>query len=68
MDATWLMLSMLFGAIGTGYIIFARNAGRLLPAIAGVGLLVLPYFFESPWTMTLVCGALTVAPWVWREF
>ncbi len=67
MDMTWLMLSMLFGALGTGYIIFARNAGRLLPALSGIGLLVLPYFFASTWVMTLVCLAVSAVPFVWRE-
>ncbi len=67
MDVTWLMLSMLFGAMGTGYIIYSRNAGRLLPAISGVGLLILPYFFASSWMMTLVCTVLTALPFFVRD-
>jgi len=67
MDVTWLMLSMLFGALGTGYIIYAKNVGRFLPAIAGVGLLVLPYLLESAWVMTLVCTVIACVPWFFRD-
>jgi len=67
MTATYLMLSMLFGTFGFGFIIYAKKAGKLLPAIAGGALMVIPYFIGNVAVMTVVCVALTALPFVFRE-
>ena len=58
MDATTLMLSMLFGALGMGYLVFAKKAGRIAPALAGAGLMIVPYFISSILLMVIACLAL----------
>jgi hypothetical protein len=67
MDATTLMLSMLFSAIGVGFVVYARKAGVFVPAVAGLGLMVLPYFFSSALLMSVVCVVLIVLPFVFRD-
>jgi hypothetical protein len=67
MDTTNLLLSLLFGTIGFGYIMFARKAGLMIPAAAGVVLTVIPYFFASNWMMTFVCLLVMVSPFVVRD-
>jgi len=67
MDATTLMLSMLFSTIGVGFVIYARKAGVFIPAIIGLGLMVLPYFFSSALLMSIVCVVLIVVPFVFRD-
>ena len=67
MTATYLMLSMLFGTVGFGFVIYAKNAGKILPAIAGVALMVLPYFISNIAVMSIVCVTLTALPFVFRE-
>jgi hypothetical protein len=67
MTATYLMLSMLFGTFGLGFVIYAKKAGKLVPAIAGAALMVIPYFISNVAVMAIVCGALTVLPFVFRE-
>ena len=62
MTAAYLMLSMLFGTIGFGFVIYAKNAGKILPAIAGIVLMVLPYFIPNVALMSVVCIGLTGAP------
>ena len=67
MDSTTLLLGLLFGSLGTGYILYARNAGKILPAAAGAMLLVLPYVLTTTWLMSLICTAAAIVPWIWRD-
>ncbi|HWE02122.1 MAG TPA: hypothetical protein VG326_06890 [Tepidisphaeraceae bacterium] len=67
MTATYLMLSMLFGTFGFGFVMYAKNAGKLLPAIAGAALMVLPYCISNIAAMTIVCVGLTAIPFIFRE-
>jgi len=67
MDATSLMLSMLFGTLGLGYLMFARKAGRFVPAIAGVALMGVPYFISSNLVLVIVCLGLAAVPFILRD-
>ena len=67
MDSTTLLLSMLFGSIGVGYVMYAKNAAKWVPAAAGVGLLVLPYLISSVAALVIVCLLLMALPFVIRE-
>lgn len=67
MTASYLMLSMLFGTFGLGFVIYAKKAGKLLPAIAGAALMVVPYFLTNIALMVIVCAALTAFPFIFRE-
>jgi len=67
MDVTSLMLSMLFGTVGMGFLMYAKKAGQLVPALAGLGLMICPYFIPSVLAMVLVCVALMAVPFVLRE-
>jgi hypothetical protein len=67
MDATSLMLSMVFGTVGLGYLMFAKKAGRFVPAIAGVALMVVPYLISSNLVMVIVCLGLASVPFVLRD-
>jgi len=67
MDVTSLLLSMFFGTLGLGYLLFAKNAGRLVPAIAGVALMVVPYFISSVLVMVIACLGLAAVPFILRD-
>jgi hypothetical protein len=68
MDATSLILSMLFGTFGFGFVMYARNAGKLVPAIAGAALMFVPYFIPNVYLLVIVCLVLTALPFVFRDF
>ena len=63
-----LFISLIFGAIGMGYMAYAKSqrSGRAL--IAGLGLCIFPYFITNVWLMILVGAALAAAPFVLPEF
>lgn len=66
MDPTTLMLSLLLGIVGFGFLLYARNAGRLLPAAAGVALVVCPYLISNVIYLLVVCAVLIAAPFIVR--
>jgi hypothetical protein len=67
MDATSLMLSMLFSTFGLGFVVYARKAGKMVPAIAGAILMVVPYFIANNVLLTVICLGLTALPFIFRD-
>lgn len=67
MTATYLMLSMLFGTFGVGFVMYAKNAGKLVPGLVGGALMIVPYFISNIALMLIVCGILTLMPFVFRD-
>jgi len=67
MDPNYLMLSLLFGAVGTGLFMFGKKAQKMPHLIAGVALMTCPYFITNLIAMSVVCVALMVAPFVMPE-
>ena len=67
MDENVLIVSVLFGLVGTGMFMYGKKAGRMVPLGAGIGLMVIPYFIPNVIALLLVCAALTAAPLVVKE-
>lgn len=67
MDTTNIMLSLLFGTCGMGFITYGKKAGRLVPMGVGLTLMVCPYFITSSLVMMIVCGGLMSVPLVVKE-
>jgi len=68
LDSTNLLLSLLFGSIGMGMVMYSRKAGKLAPAAAGVMLMVFPYFIGSVALMVVIGLMLTAVPFIFRDF
>jgi hypothetical protein len=64
---TALLLALVFGSIGLGFVMYAKKAGEFLPAIIGTALMVVPYFFRSAWLLLIVCSVLTALPFILRD-
>lgn len=64
MSTSSLLLSMLFGAIGTGYFIYGKRQESFVALFAGIGLFVFPMFVSNVWITLLVGTALCAAPFV----
>ena len=45
---------------------YGKKAGRLVPLLAGVALVVVPYFVPNLIAMTIVCTLLCAVPWFLR--
>ncbi len=61
-DGTSMFMTMIWGAIGTGYFIFGKKQSRFTFLLCGVGLMVFP-FFVSDFMVSMILGlAMTLAP------
>ena len=66
-DVTSLMLSVFFGALGAGYVVYGRKQHALPPFLCGVALIVFPYLVTGGLMTLLVGAAIAVVPYFWRN-
>ena len=66
MDMNSLLLSLLFGAVGMGFLTYGKKMAAAVPMLAGVALIVVPYFISNLIILGLVGIALTAVPFVVR--
>jgi hypothetical protein len=66
MDTASLVWGMLFGAIGSGYLIYGHRQKHIVALASGLALIVFPYFVSNSWLMLLVGGALMALPFKFR--
>ena len=57
-----LFLSVLFGSIGVGYLIYGKKQQKLVPLVVGLALMVFPYFVSSNLVLIVVGVLLTIVP------
>ena len=62
-----LMFELLFGLAGMGFCMYGKSAGRLVPLLAGAGLMVFPYFLSNLIALIVVGLLLSAVPFVLRE-
>lgn len=66
MDAWTIFLGLTFGSIGFGFFIYGRKQSRVVPLVAGLCLMVFPYFVDNL-VLTLIIGVvLMVVPFLFR--
>lgn len=66
-DVTSLMLSVFFGALGAGYVVYGRKQRALPPFLSGVALIVFPYLVTGGLMTLLVGAAIAAVPYFWRN-
>jgi len=66
-DAGGFLLSMIFGVIGMGYMMYGKRTTRIVPLAAGMMLCVFPYFITNFYAMVVVGVALSVGPFFYRD-
>jgi hypothetical protein len=67
MDATSLMLGIVFGSVGLGFFMYGKKVGLIVPIGVGIVLMVVPYFIPNVLLLVLVCGVLMALPFVFRD-
>jgi len=66
MEFNNLMASFLFGMIGLGMFMYGKRAGQMVPLLAGVLLMVVPYFVPNLMALVAICTILVAVPVVLR--
>jgi len=60
-------MSMIFGVIGMGYMMYGKRTSRIVPLAAGMLLCVFPYVVTNLYAMIAVGVALSVGPFFYTE-
>ena len=68
MDASWLLLSMLYSTVGLGMFMYGKKTVSMVPLIAGVLLMIVPFFVGSLLWMSVACIALMASPFLLTSF
>ena len=66
MDTGSLMWGMIFGSIGLGYFVYGKKQKSVVPMLAGVGLMLFPYFISNTILLVIVGVMLSVIPYFIR--
>ena len=66
-DVTLIYWGMLFGAIGLGFLTYARRQRDGLSLMTGFALCVVPYFIANPYILAAVGSALVAFPFLARR-
>ena len=64
METGPLFLSLFIGAIGSGLFIYGKKQSRMPQLLAGIALVVYPYFVPNLWLMSGIALALLSGLWV----
>ena len=64
MEMTNLLISMLFGSIGLGFVMYGKKASQMIPMGVGAALMVCPYLIPNLVAMSVVCCIITAVPFV----
>jgi hypothetical protein len=67
MSAGYLFVSLIAGALGTGYFVYGRRQGEGVPMLAGAGLCILPFFVGNLLLLVVLSAALLAAPFLLRS-
>jgi hypothetical protein len=62
MDSWGILLSVLLGAIGVGYIVYGRKQMHGMALISGILLCIFPYFITNIWLTLLIAALLMALP------
>ncbi len=66
MNTAQLWWGLLFGAIGTGYIVYARRQRAAVALVSGLLLVVVPYAISNAFALVVAGVVLCALPFVLR--
>lgn len=66
MNATQLLLGVIFSSIGLGYFIHGKKQRMTVPLVCGLGLMFFTYFIDSTTMISVIGIILSIAPYFVR--
>ena len=64
LDPAWLFLSLIPSGIGMALLAYGKKMARVPQAIAGIALLVYPYFASTTTSLVVIGAMIGVALWL----
>ncbi|MCB1666253.1 MAG: amino acid transport protein [Pseudomonadales bacterium] len=62
MDSSYLLWTVLFSSVGMGYFVYGKKQQHKSALLAGIGLMIYPYFVSSVLPLVLIGLVLMIAP------
>lgn len=66
MNTASLLWGLFFGSFGFAYLMYGKKQSALVPAVAGVLLMVFPYFVDNTYLLAGIGAVLMALPFVVR--
>ena len=63
MTTSSLLFSLLFGTIGLGFFIYGKKQQRFAALLAGLALMIYPYFISNTYALVVIGLGLMAAPY-----
>jgi hypothetical protein len=67
MEGSTILIGIIAGSIGMGYMVYGKKQSKLVAFMAGLGLCGCPYVVDSLAIVISMCVLLIVAPFVFRS-
>lgn len=67
MNESGLLWGVLFSSIGLGFFIYGRRQGKTVPLLAGIALMVFPYFMPNTTALVVVGATFVAVPYFLRR-
>ena len=58
--------SMIFGSIGLGFFVYGKKQKAVIPLLAGIALILFPYFISNTYILVSVGFAISATPIVFK--
>ena len=62
-----IVWDVLFGLVGTGYLVYGKKQQAVVPLLCGFALMVFPYFVSSTVLLVIIGVMLMAVPFLYRE-
>jgi hypothetical protein len=66
MNATQLLLSVIFSSIGLGYFLYGKKQKMTVPLVCGLALMLFTYFIDSTAMISIIGIILSILPYFLR--
>lgn len=66
MTTSLLIWGLLFGSVGSGFLVYGKRQKAVVPLICGLALVVVPYFISNVWLLVAAGAALVAVPYFFR--
>lgn len=66
MNQAVLLWGLLFGSIGIGFLVYAKQQKAVVPLVVGLALSIYPFFISNVYALVLIGLALTAVPYFIR--
>lgn len=66
MNQAALLWGLLFGSIGIGFLVYAKQQKAVVPLVVGLALSIYPFFVSNVYALVLIGLTLTAVPYFIR--